>query len=104
MEKQSEELNEVKEDVAVLLLHPDDVGQGEGPLGVDASVGGGGPGEETKLGKVLHHNSQLREREKIAIMHQLLMITKLVSHQITCVLSTILYSVRSSTWPRKRLR
>ena len=63
VEEQSEQLNEVEEDVAVFLLHPDDVGQGEGPLGVHASVGRGGPGEETKLEKVLHHNSQLRETE-----------------------------------------
>lgn len=60
MEEQREQLNEVKEDIAVFLLHPDDVGQGKGPVSVDASVGRGGPGEETKLEKVLHHNSQLR--------------------------------------------
>lgn len=70
VEEQSKQLNEVREDVAVFLLHPDDVGQGEGPLGVDASVGRRGPGEETKLEKVLHHNSQLRETEKELIMHQ----------------------------------
>ncbi len=63
MEEESEQLNEVKEDVAIFLLHADDVGQGEGPIGVDASVGRGGPGEEAKLEKVLHHNSQLRETE-----------------------------------------
>lgn len=63
VEEQSEQLNEVKEDVAVFLLHPDDVGQGKGPLGVDASVGRGGPGEETELEAVLHHNSQLRRTE-----------------------------------------
>ena len=63
MEEQSEQLDEVEEDVAVFLLHPDDVGQGEGPLCVDASVRRGGPGEETKLEEVLHHNSQLRETE-----------------------------------------
>lgn len=69
MEEQSEKLNEVKEDVAVFLLHPDNVGQGEGPLCVDASVGRGGPGEETKLEEVLYHNSQLRETEKRVLDH-----------------------------------
>ncbi len=69
VEEQSEQLNEVKDDVAVFLLHPDNVGQGEGPHCVDASVGRGGPGEETKLEKVLHHNSQLRETEKKVLDH-----------------------------------
>lgn len=64
VEEQSEQLDEVKEDVAVFLLYTNDVGQSEGPFGVDASVGRGGPGEESKLEKVLHHNSQLRETEK----------------------------------------
>lgn len=64
MKEQSEQLNEVKEDIAIFLLHPDDVGQGEGPLGINASIGRCGPGEETKLEKVLHHNSQLKETEK----------------------------------------
>lgn len=64
MKEQSEQLNEVKKDIAVFLLNPDDVGEGEGPIGVDATVGRSGPGEETKLEKVLHHNSQLRGAEK----------------------------------------
>lgn len=64
VKEQREQLNEVKKDVAIFLLYPDDVGEGEGPIGVDASVGRGGPREETKLEKVLHHNSQLREAEK----------------------------------------
>lgn len=64
MEEESEQLNEVEEDIAVFFLHPDDVGQGEGPVGVDASVGGGGPWEETKLEKVLDHNGQLWEPEE----------------------------------------
>lgn len=59
VKEQSKQLDEVEEDVAVLLLHPDDVGQREGPVSVDASVGRGGPGEETKLEEVLHHNCQL---------------------------------------------
>lgn len=59
MEEESEQLDEVEEDVAVFFLHPDDVGQGVGPIGVDASVRGGGPRKETKLEKVLHHNGQL---------------------------------------------
>lgn len=63
VEEQSEQLNEIEEDVAVLLLHPDDVGQSEGPVGVDASIGRGGPGEEAKLEKVLHHHRQLRDTE-----------------------------------------
>lgn len=70
MEEQSEQLNEVKEDVAVFLLYPDDVGEGEGPIGVDAPVGRGGPGEEAKLEKVLHHNSQLREAERRVLDHE----------------------------------
>lgn len=61
MEEESEQLNEVKEHVSIFFLHPDDVGQGERPIGVDASVRRGGPREETKLEKVLHHNSQLWE-------------------------------------------
>lgn len=61
MEEESEQLNEVEEDIAIFFLHPDDVGQGEGPVGVDASVGGGGPREETKLEEVLYHDSQLGE-------------------------------------------
>lgn len=64
MEEQSQQLNEVKEDVAIFLLHPDNVGQGEGTIGIDASVGGGGPREEAKLEKVLDDNSQLGEAEK----------------------------------------
>lgn len=59
VEEESEQLNEVEEDIAIFFLHPYDVGQGEGPIGVDATVGGGGPWEETKLEEVLHHNSQL---------------------------------------------
>lgn len=59
VKEQSKQLDEVKEHVAILLLHPDDVGQREGPVGVDASVGRGGPGEEAKLEEVLHHNCQL---------------------------------------------
>lgn len=38
VEEQSEQLNEVEEDVAIFFLHPYDVGQGEWPIGVDASV------------------------------------------------------------------
>lgn len=64
MEEQSEQLDEVKENVAVFLLNPDDVRQGKGPLRIDATVGGGGPGEETKLEKVLHENSQLKETQR----------------------------------------
>lgn len=64
VEEQCEQLNEIKEDIAIFLLHPNDVGQGKGPLSVDASVGRGCPGEETELEKVLHHNSQLRETEE----------------------------------------
>lgn len=67
VKEQSEQLNEVKEDVAIFLLYPDDVGQGKGPIGVDASVGRSGPGEEAKLEKVLHHNSQLGEAERIVL-------------------------------------
>lgn len=59
MKEQSEQLDEVKEHVAVLLLHPDDVGQRKGPVGVDASVGRRGPGEEPELEEVLHHYCQL---------------------------------------------
>lgn len=61
VKKQSKQLDEVKEHVAILLLHPNDVGQREWPVGVDASVGRGGPGEETKLEEVLHYNCQLED-------------------------------------------
>lgn len=64
MEEQSEQLNEVKQDIAIFLLHPNNVWQGKGTFCVDASVGRGRPREETKLEKVLHHNCQLRKREK----------------------------------------
>lgn len=64
MKEQSEQLNEVKKDIAVFLLNPDDVREGEGPIGVDTTVGRGGPWEETELEEVLNHNSQLREAEK----------------------------------------
>lgn len=67
VKEQSEQLNEVKEDIAILLLYPEDVGQGEGPIGVNASVGRCGPGEEAKLEKVLHHNSQLGEAERMVL-------------------------------------
>lgn len=67
MKEQSKQLDEVKEHVAVFLLHPDDVGQREGPVGIDASVGWGGPGEETELEEVLHHNCQLGNRGWVMI-------------------------------------
>ena len=60
VEEESEQLDEVEEDVAVLLLHADDVGHGEGPVGVDAAVRGRGPGEEAELEEVLHYHRQLR--------------------------------------------
>lgn len=72
VEEQSQQLNEVKEDIAIFLLNPDDVRQGKGTFSVNASVGRGCPGEETKLEKVLHHNSQLIETEestKLWIIH-----------------------------------
>lgn len=71
VEEQSEQLNEVKEDVAIFFLHPYDVGQGEGPIGVDASVRRGGPREEAELEKVLHHDSQLWEVEERGQDHEL---------------------------------
>lgn len=62
MEEQSKQLNEVKQDIAIFLLHPDDVGQGEGLISVDASVGRSGPGEEAKLEEALYHHCHLRNR------------------------------------------
>ena len=84
VEEQSEQLNEVKKDIAVFFFHPDDVGQGEGPLCVDASVGRGGPGKEPKLEKVLHHNSQLRvtEEKELRIVDCALTETMNDHHQI----------------------
>lgn len=64
MEEESEQLNEVEENITIFFLHPYDIGQGEGPIGIDASVRRGGPWKETKLEKVLHHNSQLWEPEE----------------------------------------
>lgn len=70
VEEESEQLNEVEEDVAVFFLHPYDVGQGKGPIGIDASVRRGGPREKPKLEKVLHHYSQLWEAEERGRDHE----------------------------------
>lgn len=70
VEEKSKQLNEVKEDIAIFFLHPYDVGQGKGPIGVDASICRGGPWEEPELEKVLHHNGQLWKVEKRGQHHE----------------------------------
>lgn len=70
VEEESEQLNEVEENVAIFFLHPYDVGQGKGPIGVDASVRRGGPREKPELEKVLHHDSQLWETEERGQDHE----------------------------------
>lgn len=71
VEEKSKQLNEVKQDIAIFFLHPYDVGQGKGPISVDASICRGGPWEEPELEKVLHHNVQLRKAEKRGQHHEL---------------------------------
>lgn len=64
MEEQSKQLDEVKQDVAIFLFHPDNVWQGKGPVCVDSSVSRRGPGEETKLEKVLHYDCKLGQKKE----------------------------------------
>ena len=59
MEEEREELDEVEEHVAVLLLHADDVGHGERPVGVDAAVRRRRPREEAELEEVLDADCDL---------------------------------------------
>lgn len=67
MEEQSQHLYQVKENIAIFLLYPNDVGQSKGPVCIDASVDRGSPGEKAKLEKILDHHNQL---EEIGIINQ----------------------------------
>ena len=62
MEEQGQQLQQVIEDVAVLLLHPQDVGrvEGLGAVHLDLLV----EREEPKLEEVLYHDGSLGHREK----------------------------------------
>ena len=61
-EEKSEQLDEVKQNVAIFLFHSHDVGQGERTLCVNPTIRRGSPWKETKLEEVLHYNSKLKDR------------------------------------------
>ena len=91
MKEQSEQLNEIKEDIAIFFLHPDDVWQGKGLLSVDSTVSRGGPGKETKLEKVLHYNSQLKQREDRQLNEELSDSIKDNHHSLRLDMGALLY-------------
>lgn len=63
MEEQSDELDEIQQDVSIFLLNPNNVGQCKRSLRIYPTIRWCSPRKKAKLKKILHYNCELIERE-----------------------------------------